>query len=85
MTQTRLIIAFDSVYQALALEEICRDGRIIPLPTAISAGCGFAWATSRLDRDYWEGYLRENGIAYGRPGRICQYRPVLHGKAGYLR
>lgn len=64
MTQTRLIIAFDSVYHALALEEICRDGRIIPLPTEISAGCGFAWATGHIDQDYWEGYLRENGIAY---------------------
>lgn len=63
MTQTRLIIAFDSVYHALALEEICRDGRIIPLPTEISAGCGFAWATGHIDQDYWEGYLRENGIA----------------------
>ncbi len=64
MTDTKLIIAFDSVHQALALEEICQDGRIIPLPTAISAGCGFAWATSHIDEAYWKQYLEDNQIKY---------------------
>lgn len=64
MEEIKLIITFDSVYQALALEDICRDGRIIPLPTAISAGCGFAWATSHIDEDYWKQYLEEQKIEY---------------------
>ena len=64
MEEIKLIITFDSVYQALALEDICRNGRIIPLPTAISAGCGFAWATSHIDEDYWNQYLEEQKIEY---------------------
>ena len=64
MEEIKLIITFDSVYQALALEDIGRDGRIIPLPTAISAGCASAWATSHIDEDYWKQYLEEQKIEY---------------------
>lgn len=64
MKEEFLIITFDSVHQALALEDICNDGRIIPLPTEISAGCGFAWATRNRDKSFWINYLEKNEIKY---------------------
>ena len=46
--QLRLIAAFYTTHDAMAFEEYCREngaeGRLIPLPRAISAGCGLAWS-----------------------------------------
>lgn len=41
------VISFDTTTQALSLEDAAKSegisGRLIPLPTQISAGCGLAW------------------------------------------
>ncbi len=43
------IFTFSRTVDAMAAEKICTEekvpGRLIPLPTAISAQCGLAWRT----------------------------------------
>ena len=48
-----LVAAFDRTTDAMAAERVCAaagvPGRLIPLPPAIDAGCGLAWASSPSD------------------------------------
>ena len=43
-----LVIAFDTTAQALAAEKLFTEsglpGRMIPIPSQITAGCGLAWS-----------------------------------------
>ena len=43
----KLVITFHTTTEAMAMESACRkegaDGRLIPVPRVISAGCGLAW------------------------------------------
>ena len=43
----KLVITFHTTTQAMAMEHACKseqaDGRMIPVPHVISAGCGLAW------------------------------------------
>ena len=45
--QLQLLITFPTTTAAMALEAAAREegfpGRLIPLPTLLSAGCGLAW------------------------------------------
>jgi len=47
MKPDSLVMAFDSTHEAIAFEAAAQalgaSGRLIPLPQAISAGCGLAW------------------------------------------
>ena len=44
-----LVVTFSGTHEAFAFEDAARaealPGRIVPLPAAISAGCGLAWKT----------------------------------------
>jgi len=44
---TKLIVTFHTTTSAMAMESACKsagaDGRLIPVPRSISAGCGLAW------------------------------------------
>ncbi|MBE6910673.1 MAG: DUF3343 domain-containing protein [Ruminococcaceae bacterium] len=44
----RTVVAFHTTTDALAMEAYCAEnavpGRLIPLPTIISAGCGMCWS-----------------------------------------
>lgn len=46
------VITFRNTTQAIMFEEIAKeenlDGRIIPLPTSIGAGCGLCWLSINL-------------------------------------
>lgn len=43
-----LVVTFHTTADAMAMEKICKrdqvPGRLIPVPRAISAGCGLAWS-----------------------------------------
>ena len=43
----KLVITFHTTTAAMAMEHSCKrdgqDGRLIPVPGIISAGCGLAW------------------------------------------
>ena len=45
--ELKLIITFHTTTEAMAMEKACKEsgaeGRIIPVPRSISAGCGLAW------------------------------------------
>ena len=45
--ENKLIITFHTTAEAMAMEEACKarcaQGRLIPVPRSISAGCGLAW------------------------------------------
>ena len=45
-----VVITFHTTTQAIAMEKLCTaqklPGRLIPVPRAVSAGCGLCWRTS---------------------------------------
>lgn len=65
-----LIVTFDSTTDAMKMEEEAKKagipGRIIPLPTQISAGCGLSWRTEPGMKDEIESFMKERGIGHDR-------------------
>ena len=65
-----ILITFKETADALYMERVCRkdgmEGRIIPLPKSIDAGCGLSWASGDRDSGRWEKYMEERKIVYDR-------------------
>ena len=63
-----LVIAFDTTAQALAAEKLFIEsglsGRMIPIPSQITAGCGLAWKAEPEQRDVLCGALESADIRY---------------------
>ena len=53
--QLKLIITFRTTTEAMAMEQMCKtyglDGRLIPVPKSITAGCGLAWCAKLESRE----------------------------------
>ena len=53
--QEKLVITFYTTTAAMAMENICKasgaDGRIIPVPSSITADCGLAWCAKNESED----------------------------------
>ena len=51
----KLVVTFYTTADAMAMEKACKEqkapGRLIPVPRAISAGCGLAWCAGLDARD----------------------------------
>ena len=64
--QLKLVVTFHTTADAMAMEEACKkrqvEGRLIPVPTAISAGCGLAWCAGLEGRELLEQVMGEAGI-----------------------
>ena len=64
----KLVITFFTTTDAMAMEQICRrehaEGRIIPLPGSISAGCGLAWCAPPQSREALLDVMERNGLRY---------------------
>ncbi|MBR5269080.1 MAG: DUF3343 domain-containing protein [Anaerotignum sp.] len=64
--EMKLIITFHTTTEAMAMEKACKetgaDGRIIPVPRAISAGCGLAWAAKPESETALRELMAQNGI-----------------------
>lgn len=62
----QLVIAFDTTAAALAFEAAAPAaglaGRLIPVPTAITAGCGLAWRDDPVTREAARALLEQEGI-----------------------
>ena len=63
------VISFHTTADAIAFEQQAQEssfpGRLIPLPRAISAGCGMAWKIRKADMpELSEASVAELGIAY---------------------
>ena len=54
-TETKLLFTFHSTAEAMAAERVCTPlapgGRLIPVPTSITAGCGLAWRCETAYRE----------------------------------
>ncbi len=64
--QQKLVVTFHTTADAMAMEQVCRqrqvEGRLIPVPTAISAGCGLAWCAGTDSRELLEQVMGDHGI-----------------------
>lgn len=53
--ELKLVVTFHTTADAMAMEKACKErevpGRIIPVPRAISAGCGLAWCAELSQRE----------------------------------
>ena len=56
--QFRTIITFSTTTDAMAMESYCHGndipGRLIPVPSVISAGCGMCWSAPAEQREVVE-------------------------------
>lgn len=63
-----LVVTFDTTTAAMACEDLCRreglPGRMIPVPSQISAGCGLAWRVLPEERGDIEAALAGAGIPW---------------------
>lgn len=63
-----LIITFDTTAEAMKMEALASEhdkrGRLIPLPSQVSAGCGLAFMTRELTADDWHSFCKAQDIAY---------------------
>ena len=63
-----LVITFDTTSQAMAAEALLQNGglpgRMIPIPSQITAGCGLAWKAEPEQRDALCGALERSDIRY---------------------
>ena len=64
----KLIITFHTTAEAIAFEKACKekgmDGRMIPVPRELSAGCGLSWCTVPEEKARMESFLKEQNIAH---------------------
>ena len=60
------ILSFKNTVDALEMEQIGKKrelpGRLIPLPSVISAGCGLAWSTALENRESTLAACKEAGL-----------------------
>lgn len=63
-----LVVTFDTTTAAMQAERFCLDhglpGRIIPTPTAITAGCGLAWKAPPEAEEELRAALNAAGIPW---------------------
>ena len=64
--ELKLIAAFGTTADAMAMEKVCREqgveGRLIPVPREITAGCGLAWCTALEERAALEAFMAKAGL-----------------------
>ena len=64
--ELKLVVTFHTTADAMAMEKACKDagapGRLIPVPRAISAGCGLSWCAALEDREEIRSVMKAAGI-----------------------
>ena len=62
----KLVVTFHTTSDAMAMEKVCKErnvpGRLIPVPRAISAGCGLSWCADLTDREQILDVMKKVGI-----------------------
>jgi len=68
--ELQYVVTFQTTTEAMAFEKVAQaaglKGRLIPLPRAISAGCGLAWREDPSSRDSLARLLAEQQIGQDR-------------------
>lgn len=63
-----LFVTFYTTAEAMATEEACKsrniDGKLVPVPRVLSAGCGISWKGNSKDKDITEQALKEDDIEW---------------------
>ena len=66
--EMKLVITFHTTTDAMAMEQACKeasaDGRIIPVPRAISAGCGLAWCAKLESEESLRALMAEKHLSF---------------------
>ena len=74
----KLVVSFLTTTQAMAAEKYCQKnripGRIIPLPSAISAECGIAWCTEPEEEERIRQVINDGGIQAEGIHRVYLYQ-----------
>lgn len=64
--ERKLVVTFHTTADAMAMEEACKaknvQGRLIPVPRTISAGCGLAWCAGTECREALKMVMESVGI-----------------------
>lgn len=62
------VVTFDSTADAMAVQAASADGsvpgRMIPVPSEISAGCGLAWSTPANQQQELEQVLQTKNLSW---------------------
>ena len=62
----KLVVTFHTTSDAMAMEKVCKErnvpGRLIPVPRAISAGCGLSWCAPPTSRTALEKLLQDQDL-----------------------
>lgn len=62
----KLVVTFHTTADAMAMEKACKEhvvqGRLIPVPRSISAGCGLSWCANLDELDNIKKMMKEVGI-----------------------
>lgn len=70
--EASVLFSFRTTAEAMAMDESCRKdgmpGRLIPIPSFVSAGCGFGWKAPERDRERLSAYMKENGLSFENEG-----------------
>lgn len=68
--ELQCVVTFHTTTQAMAFENASKEsgleGRLIPIPTIISAGCGLAWRENPDNCTLVEKILKEHNISYDK-------------------
>ncbi|MDL2217517.1 DUF3343 domain-containing protein [Christensenellaceae bacterium OttesenSCG-928-M15] len=66
----KLIVTFPSVTAAMTMEDACKreglDGRLIPTPQELTAGCGLSWACEPEAEVSIKALLEKGAIPFGQ-------------------
>ena len=64
--ELKLVVTFHTTADAMAMEKACKEqnasGIIIPVPRAISAGCGLSWCAELSDKEQIVKVMQSVGI-----------------------
>ena len=64
--ELKLVVTFHTTADAMAMEKACKEcgaeGRLIPVPRAISAGCGLAWCAGLDQREALKEVMNRAGL-----------------------
>ncbi len=66
--EKNLFVTFYTTAEAMAIEQSCSDnnieGKLVPVPRVLSAGCGVAWKGRPEDIDITTQILKDNDIEW---------------------
>ena len=75
--KSRCVFTFTTTSDAMALEAAAKEhglpGRMIPVPSEIDAGCGFAWRCELEERDALLAGVAEYALAHEGVFEVAMY------------